>query len=72
MVAADDAKDHATVLHAGFIDLGLIKGNIGDQNHSIGPDVGLPKYRTVCVGCKRFSVNFGAAPLTPDRTISRK
>jgi len=26
----------------------------------------LSKYRTVSVWCKRFSVNFGAAPLTPD------
>jgi hypothetical protein len=25
----------------------------------------LSKYRTVSVWCKRFSVNFGAAPLTP-------
>jgi hypothetical protein len=72
MVAADDAKDHATVLHAGFIDLGLIKGNIGDQNYTIGPDVDLSKYRTVSVWCKRFSVNFGAAPLIPDHTLSRK
>ena len=72
MVAADDAKDHATVLRAGFIDLGVIKGNIGDQNYSIGPDVDLSKYRTVSVWCKRFSVNFGAAPLTPDHTLSQK
>ena len=32
LVAADDAKDRATVERAGFIDLGTIKGNIGDQN----------------------------------------
>ncbi len=31
MVAADDAKDVATVQQAGFIDLGVLKGNIGDQ-----------------------------------------
>lgn len=72
MVAADDARDHATVLHSGFVDLGVIKGNIGDQNYSIGPDVDLSKYRTVSIWCKRFSVNFGAAPLTPDHKVSRK
>jgi hypothetical protein len=65
MVAADDAKDNATVLHAGFIDLGVIKGNIGDQNYTLGPDVDLSKYRAVSVWCKRFSVNFGAAALRP-------
>jgi hypothetical protein len=72
MVAADDAKDHATVLRAGFIDLGTIKGNIGDQNYTVGPDVDLSKYRAVSVWCKRFSVNFGTAPLAPDHTMSQK
>ena len=72
MVAADDAKDNATVEHAGFIDLGVIKGNIGDQNYALGPDVDLAKYRAVSVWCKRFSVNFGAAPLKPDQTVSQK
>jgi hypothetical protein len=72
MVAADDAKDSATVQRAGFIDLGLIKGNVGDQNYTLGPDVDLSKYRAVSVWCKRFSVNFGAAPLTPQHVVSRK
>jgi len=72
MVAAEDAKDAASVLRAGFIDLGTIKGNIGDQNYTLGPDVDLSKYRTVSVWCKRFSVNFGAAPLKPDQSVSQK
>jgi hypothetical protein len=72
MVASDDAKDNATVLRAGFIDLGVIRGNIGDQNYPLGPDVDLSKYRAVSVWCKRFSVNFGAAPLTPNQTASQK
>ena len=41
MVAADDAKDVATVQQAGFIDLGVLKGNIGDQNYTLGSDVDL-------------------------------
>jgi hypothetical protein len=72
MVAAGDAKNNATVLRAGFIDLGTIKGNIGDQNYTLGPDVDLSKYRAVSVWCKRFSVNFGAAPLTPDQAVSQR
>src|SRR4029078_6439719 len=36
IVGADDAKDVATVQQAGFIDLGVIKGNIGDQNYTLG------------------------------------
>ena len=65
MVASDDAKDVATVQQAGFIDLGVIKGNIGDQNYRLGSDLDLGKYRAVSIWCKRFSVNFGAAALKP-------
>jgi hypothetical protein len=72
MVAVNDSNDAATVLHAGFIDLGSIKGNVGDQNYALGPDVDLSKYRSVSVWCKRFSVNFGAAPLNPDHMISQR
>lgn len=71
MVAADDANDAATVLHAGFIDLGVIKGNVGDQNYTLGSDVDLSKYRAVSVWCKRFSVNFGTAPLAPAHMTSQ-
>jgi len=65
MVAADDAKDVTTVENAGHIDLGVIKGNIGDQNYTLANDVDLAKYRAVSIWCKRFSVNFGAAALKP-------
>jgi hypothetical protein len=65
MVAADDARDVDTVEKAGFVDLGVIKGNIGDQNYTLGSDLDLAKYRAVSIWCKRFSVNFGAAALRP-------
>jgi len=71
LVAADDATDNESVTKAGFIDLGSIKGNIGDQNYTLGSDVDLSKYRAVSVWCKRFSVNFGAAPLSKDRVAQR-
>ena len=71
LVAADDASDNESVTKAGFVDLGSIKGNIGDQNYTLGPDVNLSKYRAVSVWCKRFSVNFGAAPLSTDRLAHR-
>src|SRR4026209_291677 len=71
LVAADDATDNKSVVNAGFIDLGSIKGNIGDQNYTLGPDADLSKYRAVSVWCKRFSVNFGAAPLSTDQVAQR-
>ncbi|HUO35606.1 MAG TPA: DM13 domain-containing protein [Candidatus Acidoferrum sp.] len=63
MVAADDAKDAATVERAGFVDLGSIKGNVGDQNYMLPGNLDLARYRAVSIWCKRFSVNFGAAAL---------
>jgi hypothetical protein len=72
MVAADDAKDVATVKNAGFIDLGVIKGNIGDQNYSLGSDLDLAKYRSVSIWCKRFSVNFGAAAPKPTQAAQNR
>ena len=47
-----------------FVDLGDLKGNIGDQNYAIPPTVDLSKYRTVVVWCIRFSVAFGTAGLS--------
>ena len=65
LVAADDAKDAATVEKAGFVDLGVMKGNLGDQNYTLAGDLDLAKYRSVSIWSKRFSVNFGAAALRP-------
>jgi electron transfer DM13 len=63
LVAAPDVQDNATVKTAGFVELGPMKGNIGDQNYDIPLTVDLANYRTVTIWCKRFSVNFGSAPL---------
>ena len=66
LVAADDAKDDDAVTKAGFIDVGTLKGNIGDQNYDLPASTDLTKYRAVTIWCKRFSVNFGTAPLMAD------
>jgi len=63
LVAANDASDNATVKKAGFIDLGAIKGNVGNQNYEVAADVDLSKYRAVTIWCRRFGVNFATAPL---------
>ena len=63
LVAVQDAKDNDTVTKADFIDLGSMKGNIGDQNYELPANADLVKYRAVTIWCKRFSVNFGTAPL---------
>ena len=70
LVAANDASDSETVKKAGFLELGSLKGNIGDQNYDIPANVDLSKYRAVTIWCKRFSVNFGTAPLNSGATPS--
>ncbi|HEX2073692.1 MAG TPA: DM13 domain-containing protein [Geodermatophilus sp.] len=48
-----------------YVDLGPLKGNIGDQNYSIPIDVDPAAYTSVVVWCDRFNVSFGAANLAP-------
>jgi electron transfer DM13 len=65
LVAATDASDNETVTKAGFVELGKLKGNQGDQNYDVPDDLDLSQYRAVTIWCRRFSVNFATAPLTP-------
>lgn len=65
LVAAADASDNETVTKAGFVELGKLKGTEGDQNYEIPAGLDLGKYRAATIWCRRFSVNFATAPLTP-------
>jgi Electron transfer DM13 len=46
-----------------FVDLGGLKGNVGDQQYQIPPGVDLERLSNVVVWCRAFSVGFGAARL---------
>lgn len=48
---------------AAYVDLGVIKGNQGNQLYEIPADVDLSAYRSVSLWCVQFSVGFGAAQL---------
>jgi Electron transfer DM13 len=63
LAATDVEKGNDALKKAGFIDLGSMKGNKGDQNYDIPANVDLNKYRNVTIWCARFGVNFGTAPL---------
>jgi hypothetical protein len=65
LVSAEDANDNETVTRAGFVELGSLKGNVGDQNYDVPAETDLSKYRAVTIWCRRFAVNFGTAPLSP-------
>jgi hypothetical protein len=62
-VAARDADDNETVLDAGFLNLGPLKGNRGNQTYELPPVFDPDRHRSISVWCKRFSVNFATAPL---------
>lgn len=47
-----------------FVDLGPLKGNIGNQNYAIPAGTDLKRYHTVVVWCRRFTVPFAAAQLS--------
>lgn len=47
----------------GAVDLGLLKGNIGDQNYEIAADFNLSDFHSVVIWCQPFRVPFSAAPL---------
>lgn len=46
-----------------IVNLGRLKGNIGNQNYPIPAGTDLAKYNTVLIWCKAFSVLFGSAQL---------
>ena len=46
-----------------IVNLGRLKGNIGNQNYAIPAGTNLTKYNTALIWCKAFSVLFGSAQL---------
>lgn len=49
---------------SGFVDLGGLRGNVGNQAYAIPPDLDLDAYRSVVIWCRRFTVGFGVAGLS--------
>jgi Electron transfer DM13 len=62
-LSAAPAEGPAGTFDDHFVDLGGLKGNIGDQNYRIPDNVDLRAYRSVVVWCKRFGVPFAAATI---------
>lgn len=65
LIAASDASDNETVTKRGYVEVAPIKGNEGDQNYDLPASLDLSKYHAVTIWCRRFSVNFATAPLSP-------
>lgn len=68
LTATEIEKGNDAIKNAGFIDLGSMKGNKGDQNYDIPADADLNKYKNVTIWCARFGVNFGSASLLTSKS----
>lgn len=55
---ADDVRD------GGFLKLGELKGNVGNQNYPVPPAVDISDYGSVVIWCELFGVLFSPAALT--------
>lgn len=70
-LTAADADEPDGELDADHVDLGALRGNVGNQNYQVPADVDLEVYDTVVIWCRPFSVAFGAADLvSPDAARS--
>jgi hypothetical protein len=50
---------------ATWLELGKLRGNRGDLTYPLPAGTDVRDFGSVVIWCKRFSVAFGAAPLTP-------
>src|SRR3989338_8723093 len=48
---------------SGFLDLGKLKGNKGNQNYDLSEDIDLASYKSVIIWCVPFGVTFATASL---------
>ncbi len=60
-------KGNDAIKSAGYVDLGSMKGNKGDQNYDIPAEIDLSKYSQVTIWCARFGVNFASAVLSSNQ-----
>lgn len=63
LVPVDPVPSSIGVEIPGSVDLGELKGNIGDQNYGIPADLDLNQFKSVVIWCQPFRVPFIAAPL---------
>ncbi|MFB9370845.1 DM13 domain-containing protein [Kitasatospora albolonga] len=57
------AESRLDDLGPGAVELGRLKGNMGNQNYAVPAGTDLSGLHSAVIWCKRFSVGFGAADL---------
>jgi Electron transfer DM13 len=57
-------RNGAQVHEGAALEVARLKGNIGNQNYALPPNVDLSKFKSVVIYCKQFSVVFSTAELS--------
>ncbi len=47
-----------------YVDLGALKGNLGNQNYALPDSVDIARYRSAVIWCRQFKVGFAVASLS--------
>ena len=58
-----DPQNKAELNEAGYLHIGKLKGNRGNQNYELPPDADLESFGSVIIYCMPFHVIFSVAPL---------
>ncbi len=58
-----DPASAADVTEGGFLSLGKLKGNVGNQNYTLPAEIDPGDYESVVIWCELFGVLFSPAPL---------
>ena len=61
--AAPLVDDRGAYSEVAYLSLGDLKGNQGNQNYVVPPEVNLDDYQTVAIWCRRFNYTFNAAEI---------
>ena len=64
LVDHPDPQGRSDVSDSGYVELGKLKGNIGNQNYEFPEGVSPGDYGSVVIYCKPFHVVFSVAPLS--------
>ena len=63
LVRHPDPTESADVKDREFVDLGPLKGNIGNQNYTVPAGTDVSQFASAVVWCRAFGVLFASAPL---------
>ena len=67
-----DPKSADDVTEGGYLNLGKLKGNVGNQNYPVPAGTAIEEYQSVVVWCELFGVLFSPAALVSAREVSQQ